>query len=95
MSTIARRRACCDWRDCCGAATNRQSHSPHPQREMSECVVPGSQRQNRSRDHRKRDSIEAHPSIVFAALAVSHWTEPVEARPGRDGSRSPTLVALR
>ena len=25
--------------------------------------------------HRKRDSIEAHLSIVFAALAVSHWIE--------------------
>jgi transposase len=25
--------------------------------------------------HRKRDSIEAHPTIVFAALAVSRWIE--------------------
>jgi hypothetical protein len=25
--------------------------------------------------HHKRDSIEAHLSIVFAALAVSHWIE--------------------
>ena len=25
--------------------------------------------------HRKRDSIEAHLSIVFAALAVSRWIE--------------------
>ena len=25
--------------------------------------------------HRKRDSIEAHPTIMFAALAVSRWTE--------------------
>lgn len=25
--------------------------------------------------HRKRDSIEAHLTIVFAALAVSHWIE--------------------
>ena len=25
--------------------------------------------------HHKRDSIEAHLTIVFAALAVSHWTE--------------------
>jgi hypothetical protein len=25
--------------------------------------------------HRKRDSIEAHPAIVFAALAVGHWIE--------------------
>jgi transposase len=25
--------------------------------------------------HHKRESIEAHPSIVFAALAVSHWIE--------------------
>jgi hypothetical protein len=25
--------------------------------------------------HRKRDSIEAHLTIVFAALAVSRWTE--------------------
>jgi hypothetical protein len=29
--------------------------------------------------HRKRDSIEAHPTIVFAALAVSRW---IEARTG-------------
>jgi len=29
--------------------------------------------------HRKRDSIEAHLSIVFAALAVSRW---IEARAG-------------
>jgi hypothetical protein len=27
--------------------------------------------------HRKRDSIEAHLTIVFAALAVSHWIEHV------------------
>jgi hypothetical protein len=26
-------------------------------------------------DHRKRDSIEAHLTIVLAALAVSHWIE--------------------
>jgi hypothetical protein len=25
--------------------------------------------------HRKRDSIEAYPTIVFAALAVSRWIE--------------------
>ena len=25
--------------------------------------------------HHKRDSIEAHPTIVMAALAVSHWLE--------------------
>jgi hypothetical protein len=25
--------------------------------------------------HRKRDSIEAHPTIVFAALAVTRWIE--------------------
>jgi hypothetical protein len=25
--------------------------------------------------HRKRDPIEAHLTIVFAALAVSHWIE--------------------
>jgi hypothetical protein len=25
--------------------------------------------------HRTRDSIEAHPTIVFAALAVSRWIE--------------------
>ena len=25
--------------------------------------------------HHKRDSIEAHLTIVFAALAVSHWIE--------------------
>jgi transposase len=25
--------------------------------------------------HRTRDSIDAHLTIVFAALAVSHWTE--------------------
>ncbi|HME74462.1 MAG TPA: IS1634 family transposase, partial [Mycobacterium sp.] len=25
--------------------------------------------------HRTRDSIEAHLSVVFAALAVSHWIE--------------------
>jgi hypothetical protein len=29
--------------------------------------------------HRKRDSIEAHLTIVFAALAVTRW---IEARPG-------------
>jgi hypothetical protein len=29
--------------------------------------------------HRKRDSIEAHRSIVFAELAVSHW---IEHQPG-------------
>jgi transposase len=31
--------------------------------------------------HRKRDSIEAHLTIVFAALAVSRWIE-AEARTG-------------
>ena len=25
--------------------------------------------------HHKRQSIDAHPTIVFAALAVSHWIE--------------------
>ena len=29
--------------------------------------------------HHKRDPIEAHPTIVFAALAVSRW---IEARTG-------------
>ncbi len=27
-------------------------------------------------DHHQRDSIEAHLTIVFAALAVSRWIEP-------------------
>ena len=31
--------------------------------------------QARPTDHDKRESIEAHLSIVFAALAVSHWIE--------------------
>jgi hypothetical protein len=31
--------------------------------------------QARSIYHRKRDSIEAHLTIVFAALAVSRWIE--------------------
>ena len=43
--------------------------------------------------HRKRDSIEAHLTIVFAALAVSRW---IERRPaGRSGnsSRPPAATA--
>jgi hypothetical protein len=28
-----------------------------------------------SRYHHKRDSIEAHPTIVFSALAVTRWLE--------------------
>lgn len=31
--------------------------------------------QARPIDHRTRDSIEAHLSVVFAAMAVSHWIE--------------------
>ncbi len=36
--------------------------------------------QARPAGHRKRDSIEAHLTIVFAALAVSRW---IEHRTGR------------
>jgi hypothetical protein len=32
-------------------------------------------RQARPIYHRKRDSIEAHLTVVFAALAVSRWIE--------------------
>jgi hypothetical protein len=55
--------------------------------------------------HRKRDSIEAHLTIVFAALAVSRWIEAqagwsirkfvrppaatAPSRSGPDGRRSP------
>jgi len=34
--------------------------------------------------HHKRESIEAHLTIVFAALAVSHWIEH-QTRLERDG----------
>jgi hypothetical protein len=33
--------------------------------------------------HHKRDSIEAHLTIVMAALAVSHWLEEREVSPGK------------
>ena len=38
--------------------------------------------------HRKRDSIEAHLTIVFAALAVSHWVETTTARSIRNFVRT-------
>jgi transposase len=41
--------------------------------------MPKSDLQARPIYHRKRDSIEAHLTIVFAALAVSRW---IEARTG-------------
>jgi hypothetical protein len=34
--------------------------------------------------HRTRDSIEAHLTIVLAALAVSRWIEDVRDKEGRD-----------
>ena len=37
--------------------------------------MPESDLQARPVYHRKRDSIEAHLTIVFAALAVGHWIE--------------------
>jgi hypothetical protein len=39
--------------------------------QMSKTDLPGP----RPIYHRKRDSIEAHLTIVMAALAVSHWLE--------------------
>ena len=48
--------------------------------------------------HRKRDSIEAHLTIVFAALAASRWRDPdtrrlsdamISSRRGRTGRHSP------
>ena len=41
--------------------------------------------------HRKRDSIEAHLTIVFAALAVSHWIETKPAGASRNSSAPPPL----
>jgi transposase len=37
--------------------------------------------------HHKRDSIEAHLTIVMAALAVSRWLERVTAGRSRSSSR--------
>jgi len=37
--------------------------------------MPESDLQARPACHRKRDSIEAHLTVVFAALAVSRWIE--------------------
>ena len=34
--------------------------------------------------HRTRDSIEAHLSVVFAAMAVSHWIETKPAGASRN-----------
>jgi hypothetical protein len=45
--------------------------------------MPKSDLQARPVCHHKRDSIEAHLTIVFAALAASRW---IEARPGQSGS---------
>ena len=43
--------------------------------------------------HRKRDSIEAHLTIVFAALAVSRWIGHAPAGPSADSSRQPAVTA--
>lgn len=42
---------------------------------MVTAAVPTSHRSTAQGLHCKRDSIEAHLSIVFAALAVSRWIE--------------------
>jgi hypothetical protein len=36
--------------------------------------------------HRTRDSIEAHLTVVFAAMAVSHWIEHQPAGASRNSS---------
>jgi transposase len=36
--------------------------------------------------HHTRDSIEAHLSIVFAAMAVSHWIEQQQVGASRNSS---------
>jgi len=46
-----------------------------PLRRWRVAAVGKSDLQARPVYHRKRDSIEAHLTIVFAALAVSHWIE--------------------
>jgi hypothetical protein len=43
--------------------------------------------------HRKRDSIEAHLTIVFAALAVSRWIEAQTGWSIRNSSRPPAATA--
>ena len=43
--------------------------------------------------HHKRDSIEAHLTIVFAALAVSRWIETPPAGPSRSSSAPPAATA--
>ena len=43
--------------------------------------------------HRKRDSIEAHLTIVFAALAVSHWIETTTGWSIRKFVRPPAATA--
>ena len=49
--------------------------SPAPVRTKLIRVRSKSDRQARPVYHRKRDSIEAHLTIVFAALAISRWIE--------------------
>lgn len=46
----------------------------HPDRFISKARTCG-HRGASSLNHRTRDLIEAHRSIVFAALAGSHWIE--------------------
>ena len=43
--------------------------------------------------HRKRDSIEAHLTIVFAALAVSRWIEYRPDGPSASSSKQPAATA--
>ena len=43
--------------------------------------------------HRKRDSIEAHLTIVFAALAVSRWIEHRQAGQSGNSSKPPAATA--
>jgi hypothetical protein len=43
--------------------------------------------------HHKRESIEAHLTIVFAALAVSHWVEHQTGWSIKNSSRPPAAIA--
>jgi hypothetical protein len=55
--------------------TDRVWHSGRPSTSHAAIASPGPAGQARPIYHRTRDSIEAHLSVVFAAMAVSHWIE--------------------
>ena len=57
------------------SARQRGQHEGEGEREREDSHVPSLARLPRPVCHHQRDSIEAHPTIVFAALAVSRWIE--------------------